>query len=60
MRIIDFETEILRLIVEHVASEPERLISLDKRAYLSQESFKPHPLPPEPDSEKSIAAFRLT
>jgi hypothetical protein len=59
MRLNELTDDILRLILEHVASEPEKLISLDRRAYLSQESFKPHP-PPEPDQAESIAAFRLT
>lgn len=59
MGITDLADEILRLILEHVASEPEKLISLERRAYLSQESFKPHP-PPEPDQAENIAAFRLT
>ena len=57
--ILDLADELLRIILEHVASEPEKLISLDRRAYLSQESFKPHP-PPEPDQAQTIAAFRLT
>ncbi|KAF1841862.1 uncharacterized protein K460DRAFT_293080 [Cucurbitaria berberidis CBS 394.84] len=59
MGILDLADELLRIILEHVASEPEKLISLDRRAYLSQESFKPHP-PPEPDQAQTIADFRLT
>ncbi|KAL6712661.1 hypothetical protein ACN47E_000538 [Coniothyrium glycines] len=51
--------DILRIILEHIASEPEKLISLERRAYLSQESFKTPP-PLEPDQAQSIAAFRLT
>jgi hypothetical protein len=39
MGILDLADELLRIIFEHVASEPEKLISLERRAYLSQESF---------------------
>jgi hypothetical protein len=59
MGILDLADELLRIILEHVASEPEKLISLERRAYLSQESFKPHP-PPELDQAQNIACFRLT
>jgi hypothetical protein len=60
MGILDLADELLRIILEHVASEPEfQAISLEKRAYLSQESFKP-PLPPEPDQAQNIAFWRLT
>ncbi|KAH3960006.1 hypothetical protein HBI70_202260 [Parastagonospora nodorum] len=59
MGILDLADELLRIILEHVASEPEKLISLKRRAYLSQESFKPHPAP-EPDQASNIAHFRLT
>ncbi|KAH8726811.1 hypothetical protein GQ44DRAFT_612945 [Phaeosphaeriaceae sp. PMI808] len=59
MGILDLADELLRIILEHVASEPEKLISLERRAYLSQESFKPQP-PPEPDQAQNIASFRLT
>jgi hypothetical protein len=59
MGILDLADELLRIILEHVASEPEKLISLERRAYPSQESFKPHP-PPEPDQAQNIAFFRLT
>ncbi|KAF2823325.1 hypothetical protein CC86DRAFT_66028 [Ophiobolus disseminans] len=59
MALLDLADELLRIILEHVASEPEKLISLERRAYLSQESFKPHP-PPEPDQAQNIAYFRLT
>jgi len=59
MGILNLADELLRIILEHVASEPEKLISLDRRDYLSQESFKPPPLP-EPDQAQNIANFRLT
>jgi hypothetical protein len=57
MGILELETELLRIILEYVASEPEKPISLERRAYLSQESFKMHP-PPEHDQAKDIANFR--
>ena len=59
MGILDLADELLRIILEHVASEPEKLISLERRAYLSQESFKPPP-PIEPDQAQTIASLRLT
>ena len=59
MSILDLADELLRIILEHVASEPEKLISLERRAYLSQESFKPPP-PIEPDQAQTIANLRLT
>ncbi|KAF2632773.1 hypothetical protein BU25DRAFT_453957 [Macroventuria anomochaeta] len=59
MGILDLADELLRIILEHVASEPEKLISLERRAYLSQESFKPPP-PIEPDQAQTIANLRLT
>lgn len=59
MGILDLADELLRIILEYVASEPEKPISLERRAYLSQESFK-LPLPPDHDQAQTIAAFRLT
>jgi hypothetical protein len=35
MGILELETELLRIILEYVVSEPEKPISLEKRAYLS-------------------------
>jgi hypothetical protein len=59
MGILDLADELLRIILENVAAEPEQLISLQKRAYLSQESFKLYS-PPEPDRSEDIESFRLT
>ncbi|KAI4956013.1 hypothetical protein J4E91_000223 [Alternaria rosae] len=59
MGILDLADELLRIILEYVASEPEKPISLERRAYLSQESFK-LPLPPEPDDAETIASFRFS
>ncbi|KAG9189681.1 hypothetical protein G6011_06549 [Alternaria panax] len=59
MGILDLADELLRIILEYVASESERPLGLERRAYLSQESFK-LPLPLEPDNADTIANFRLT
>ncbi|KAF2254686.1 hypothetical protein BU26DRAFT_143639 [Trematosphaeria pertusa] len=59
MGILDLSNELLREILDHIESDPEKLISLDRRAYLSQESFKPPP-PPDRDQAQDIANFRLT
>jgi hypothetical protein len=59
MGILELSNELLREILDHIESDPEKLISLDRRAYLSQESFKITP-PPERDQAQTIANFRLT
>ncbi|PSN70087.1 hypothetical protein BS50DRAFT_304916 [Corynespora cassiicola Philippines] len=59
MGILALSNELLREILDHIESDPEKLISLDRRAYLSQESFKPPP-PPDRDQAQNIASFRLT
>lgn len=59
MGILHLADELLRIILENVTSEPEKLVSLERRAYLSQESFK-QPPPLEYDAAQNIAAFRLT
>jgi len=59
MGILHLADELLRIVLENVTSEPEKLISLERRAYLSQESFK-QPPPLEHDAAQNIAAFRLT
>ncbi|KAF2109182.1 hypothetical protein BDV96DRAFT_503190 [Lophiotrema nucula] len=59
MGILSLSNELLREILDHIESDPEKLISLDHRAYLSQESFKPPP-PPDRDQAQNIASFRLT
>ncbi|KAF1958721.1 hypothetical protein CC80DRAFT_17935 [Byssothecium circinans] len=58
MGILDLSNELLREILDHIESDPEKLIGLDRRAYLSQESFKPTP-PPDRDQAQDIASFRL-
>ncbi|KAF2467149.1 uncharacterized protein BDR25DRAFT_292130 [Lindgomyces ingoldianus] len=59
MGILNLSNELLREILDHIESDPEKLVSLDRRAYLSQESFKPPP-PPDRDQAQNIASFRLT
>lgn len=59
MGILDLSNELLREIFDHIESDPEKLISLDRRAYLSQESFKPPPAP-DRDQAETIANLRLT
>lgn len=59
MGILDLSNELLREILDHIESDPDRSIGLDRRAYLSQESFRPPP-PPDRDQAQTIASFRLT
>lgn len=51
--------ELVRSILDHLDSDTETLIPLDRRAYLSQESFKAPEQPP-PDQAQAVANFRLT
>lgn len=57
--ILKLSNELLREILDHIEADPEKLVSLDRRAYLSQESFKPPP-PPARDQAQNISNFRLT
>ena len=57
--ILKLSNELLREILDHIEADPEKLVSLDRRAYLSQESFKPPP-PPTRDQAQNISNFRLT
>jgi hypothetical protein len=50
--------ELLREILDHIEADPEKSINVDRRAYLSVESFKPPPLP-SPGQAEAIASFRL-
>lgn len=50
--------DILLEILDYLEADPDKSISLDKRAYLSQESFKPPPQP-SPTQAKDVGAFRL-
>mgnify|MGYP007070504462 CR=1 FL=1 len=51
--------ELIREILDHIEADPEKLVSLDRRSYLSQESFKPPPTP-APNQAQDVASFRLT
>ncbi|KAF2273735.1 uncharacterized protein EI97DRAFT_444783 [Westerdykella ornata] len=59
MGIFVLSNELFHEILDRLESDPEKLIAVDRRAYLSQESFKPPP-PPDPDHAQDIANFRLT
>jgi hypothetical protein len=59
MGLLDLSNELLREVLDHIESDPEILIGLDRRAYLSKESFNPPP-PPDRDEAQDIASFRLS
>lgn len=50
--------DVLLLILDYLEADPDKFISLDNRAYLSQESFKPPPKP-SPSQAKDVGSFRL-
>ncbi|KAI9815989.1 MAG: hypothetical protein M1827_001981 [Pycnora praestabilis] len=50
--------ELLREILDHIDADPDKSINIDRRAYLSVESFKP-PSPPVPAQAQDVAHFRL-
>ena len=50
--------ELLKGILEYVDSDTEKSVSIDRRAYLSVESFRP-PSPPLPSQAQDIGSFRL-
>ena len=51
--------ELLKDILDYIEADPERSVSIDRRAYLSVESFR-LPDPPLPLQAQDIANFRLT
>lgn len=57
--ILSLSNELLRDILDHIEADPEKQVTVDRRSYLSQESFKPPP-PPAPNQAQDIGAFRLT
>ena len=57
--LLKLSNELLRMILDYIESDPDKLVNLDRRAYLSQESFKP-PSFPSPDQAEDIGSFRLT
>lgn len=50
--------ELLKDILDYIESDPEISVSIDRRAYLSVESFRP-PSPPLPSRAQDIGNFRL-
>lgn len=50
--------ELLKDILDYIESDPEISVSIDRRAYLSVESFRP-PSPPLPSRAQDIGSFRL-
>ncbi|KAI9713703.1 MAG: hypothetical protein M1828_001392 [Chrysothrix sp. TS-e1954] len=56
--ILKLSNELLRDILDQIEADPDKLVSLDRRAYLSQESFRPPP-PPSRDQAQDIGSFRL-
>ena len=57
--IMRLSNELFREILDHIEADPDKFVNLDRRSYLSQESFKPPPTPP-PDQAHTLANFRLT
>lgn len=51
--------DLLREILDHLESDSQRSIAIDRRNHLSVESFRP-PSPPIPSQVQDIANFRLT
>ena len=51
--------EILNAILDNIESDAQRCISVDRREYLSVESFRP-PSPPLPSQAQDIGNFRLS
>lgn len=56
--VLDLSNELLCDILERIEADPDKLVSLDRRAYLSVESFSQ---PPRqlPNSQQTIGSFRL-
>ena len=54
----NLSNELLRDILDHIEADPERAVSIDRRAYLSVESFH-LPSPPLPLQAQDIGNFRL-
>lgn len=56
--ILELSNDLLRDILDYIEADPERSVSIDRRAYLSVESFRP-PSPPPPLRAQDIGNFRL-
>lgn len=57
--LMKLSNELIREILDYIEADPDKLVNLDRRAYLSQESFKP-PSFPTPDEAQDLGSFRLT
>ena len=55
----NLSNEILKDILDHIESDPQRSIPVDRREYLSVESFRP-PSPPLLSQAQDIGNFRLS
>ena len=56
--ILKLSNELLRDILDQIEVDPDRSVSIDRRAYLSVESFR-LPSPPLPSRAQDIGNFRL-
>jgi hypothetical protein len=56
--LLDLSNELLKDILDYIGADPDRSVSIDRRAYLSVESFRP-PSPPPPLRAQDIGNFRL-
>ena len=56
--ILGLADELLQLILEHLVADPYKSLTVDKRAYLSQESFKAPPAP-LPTQAEDVGNLRL-
>lgn len=57
--VLRLSNELLRDILDYVEADPDQLVTLDRRGYLSQESFRP-PTRPSRDQAVDLGNFRLT
>jgi len=57
--ILKLSNELLREILDLIEADPEKQVNLDRRAYLSVESFKAPPKP-APNLAQDLGSFRLT
>lgn len=54
----NLSNELIKDILDHIESDPEWSVNIDRRAYLSVESFR-LPSPPLPSRAQDIGNFRL-
>jgi hypothetical protein len=59
IHILQLPVEVLRNILAHIDQEADRMVNMDRRGYLSQESFR-QPVPPTEEEREGVANFRLT